>query len=250
MTIGARIRRGAAAILGVLVCAGCSAWPTIVHGQIGQRLTLQASQTAHVDGTPFGIELKRTGIRTREGTGDHEPFCELAVNTNGVERRVAMTPGETTTMSGFVIEIRTVTPDPIGTVELTVKPEIASTPQTPDDQTDSPETKRAVDYLESNGWKTPTHLAADPMEIPDKLTNPPWVHYAAASEDVGLHLEDYAGKKVTLEKFLIGKTKKGDDVFAFVAVEGDQVAGAWISTTAPVAPGIAPINTRLEKLNW
>ena len=83
-------------------------------------------------------------------------------------------------------------------------------------------------------------------EIPKKLVGIPDLHYQKASLDAGLDLSPFRGQTVQLRSFLLKErgAEYGAKIFAHIAVKDGRAIGAWLSTDAPVAPGIASLKSK------
>lgn len=112
-----------------------------------------------------------------------------------------------------------------------------------------PPASAARTLMASYGWHP---LAVDPqhikLDVPKGLGGPAFTHYETASEQLGMSLADAQGLTVDLQRFTMQeKTKEGQSIYAFLAVKNQRIIGAWVSSDAPVAPGIVPLN---GKVTW
>ncbi|MCA9781319.1 MAG: DUF4830 domain-containing protein [Candidatus Eremiobacteraeota bacterium] len=100
--------------------------------------------------------------------------------------------------------------------------------------------------LDKWGWKVEAETGSGPLEIPKKLTGLPFYHYQAASREAGLDLSPFGGQEAKLRTFLLTErgAEYGAKIFAHIAVKDGRVIGAWLSTDAPVAPGIASLKSK------
>ena len=92
-------------------------------------------------------------------------------------------------------------------------------------------------------WDIESETGSEPYEVPKKLVGIPELHYQKASLDAGLDLSPFCGQKVQLRSFLLKErgAEEGYKIFAHIAVKDGRAVGAWLSTDAPVAPGIASL---------
>lgn len=95
-------------------------------------------------------------------------------------------------------------------------------------------------------WPIESENESMTMSVPKKLVGIPELHYQNASLDVGLDLSKAAGKEVRLRKFVLKERggESGAKVFAHIALYDGKVVGAWLSTDAPIAPGIVSLRSR------
>lgn len=109
----------------------------------------------------------------------------------------------------------------------------------------------ALALIQQYGWSVDGKPTVTAMEVPDSLTGLPFTHYQSASEGIGLDLTPARGKRISLQRYtLTRRTKSGDRLFAHVALLEGRIVGAWLSTDAPVAPGISPLSDRKMGANW
>lgn len=95
-------------------------------------------------------------------------------------------------------------------------------------------------------WEIESETGSGPYEIPKKLVGIPDLHYQKASLDAGLDLSPFRGQTVQLRSFLLKErgAEYGAKIFAHIAVKDGRAIGAWLSTDAPVAPGIASLKSK------
>tara|TARA_Y100000815_G_C13089130_1_gene404974 strand:- start:206 stop:604 length:399 start_codon:yes stop_codon:yes gene_type:complete len=95
-------------------------------------------------------------------------------------------------------------------------------------------------------WDVESETGSAPYEVPMKLIGIPDLHYQKASMDAGLDLSPFCGQKVQLRSFLLKErgAEHGAKIFAHVAVKDGRAIGAWLSTDAPIAPGIASLKSK------
>ena len=65
-----------------------------------------------------------------------------------------------------------------------------------------------------------------------------------ASRGIGLDLTPVAGKEVRLVRYTLSRRSHGSNahLFGHVVFRGSTIVGAWLSTDAPIAPGIVALD--------
>ena len=108
--------------------------------------------------------------------------------------------------------------------------------------------------LSRYGW-TPTgepRVSAIPLPAAEDMGpgggQANFVHYLAASREVGLDFTRFAGRTLDLQTFELARDEaQGRIVRAHLLVAEGQVVGGWLSVE-PEAPGIYPLDTPREEL--
>jgi hypothetical protein len=109
----------------------------------------------------------------------------------------------------------------------------------------------AVALIQKYGWSVEGQPTVTVMDVPESLTGLPFTHYQSASESIGFDLTPAQGMRLSLQRYTLTKrTKSGAHLFAHVALLEGRIVGAWLSTDAPVAPGISPLSDRKMGSNW
>lgn len=100
--------------------------------------------------------------------------------------------------------------------------------------------------LKQHGWGVERQKASVQLELPDKFGGLPFFHYQKASQAIGLDLTPGSGKTVTLHQYLLTERSRQEKyaLYAHVALLKGRVIGAWLSTEAPIAPGIGALNDK------
>ena len=97
--------------------------------------------------------------------------------------------------------------------------------------------------LKKYGHQLEGQARVQPLEVPSPLGGPAFTHYQSCSQQVGLSLEPYQGKKIELLKCTLQKrSRQGYKLFAWLAYQNDRLVGAWLSTEAPIAPGLGSLD--------
>lgn len=96
------------------------------------------------------------------------------------------------------------------------------------------------------GWVCETSTVEMALALSPDLSSNPEVFYQQASEAVGLDLRPLAGQEITVVRYQLSRRTAVSQVpiYAHVAFHKKGIVGAWLSTAAPIAPGIAPIDER------
>lgn len=117
--------------------------------------------------------------------------------------------------------------------------------------TRAPRFESAAALLKPYDWEPEGEATLLKFEIPKEFNGIPFLHYQHASEAIGLDLRQAAGKTLELRKQpLTARTARSDSrIYAYLAVDEGRLVGAWLASDAPVAPGIAPLNSRVP-LKW
>ncbi len=109
----------------------------------------------------------------------------------------------------------------------------------------------SVALVRKYGWEIVGKPTVIHMDVPENLNGLPFHHYQSASKAIGLDLTPAQGKKIALTTYtLTRKTKSGANLYAHVAMLNKKIVGAWLSTDAPVAPGIQPLSDKKMGSNW
>lgn len=95
------------------------------------------------------------------------------------------------------------------------------------------------------GWTCETSTVEMVFPLPESLTGMPEVFYQSACKQIGLDLTPAAGKETTLVRYTLSRRSKSSNsvIYAHVAFYKGEIIGAWLSTDAPIAPGIAPLDS-------
>lgn len=96
------------------------------------------------------------------------------------------------------------------------------------------------------GWICESSTVEMVYPVPPTLTGQPECFYQSASLEIGLDLTSAAGKEVSLVRYTLSKrsAETNSQIFAHVAFFKGGIVGAWLSTDAPIAPGIASLDNR------
>ena len=106
----------------------------------------------------------------------------------------------------------------------------------------------ALELVREHGWKPRGAAQETAYEVPQP-GGLPFVNLQSASSDIGLDLTPVAGRTLRQKKFVVGKTRSGYTLFAFVVLDGKRPVGAWIGTDGPAAPGIWSLDTSESELS-
>ena len=104
----------------------------------------------------------------------------------------------------------------------------------------------AISLLRSAGWEVEAESEGSTIELPKSFGGIPYLHYHKASAKAGLDLEKGKGQRVKMRRFLLTQRSERTQskLFAHIALLQGTVIGAWLSTDAPVAPGIWSVKDR------
>lgn len=95
-------------------------------------------------------------------------------------------------------------------------------------------------------WTVEAEQGSSSLNISKKANGNPETFYQAASQRIGFDLRKVSGQELTVRSFLLkerGK-KEGSEIYAHIAEHAGKVVGAWLSTNAPIAPGISSLGDR------
>lgn len=98
--------------------------------------------------------------------------------------------------------------------------------------------------LSRYGWTSESGTVEMAYTVADSLTGQPEALYQAASQKIGLDLGAGAGREVKIVRYTLSRrsAESRSSIFAQVAFYRSKIIGAWLSTDAPVAPGIAALD--------
>jgi hypothetical protein len=100
--------------------------------------------------------------------------------------------------------------------------------------------------LSHYGWTCESSTVEMAYTVSENLAGMPEVFYQTASQEIGLDLRPAAGKEVTIVRYTLSRrsTETNSQIYAHVAFYKSQIIGAWLSTDAPIAPGIVSLDSR------
>lgn len=98
--------------------------------------------------------------------------------------------------------------------------------------------------LSHYGWTCESGTVEMAFSVSDSLNGNPETFYQSASKKIGLDLSPARGQDVTLVRYTLSRRSKESHsaIFAHLAFFKGKIVGAWLSTDAPIAPGIAPLD--------
>lgn len=98
--------------------------------------------------------------------------------------------------------------------------------------------------LSRYGWVCESNTVEMTYTVPGSLNGNPEQFYQSASRQIGLDLAPAVGKEIALVRYTLNKRSKETNslIFAHVAFAKGTIIGAWLSTDAPIAPGIAALS--------
>lgn len=94
------------------------------------------------------------------------------------------------------------------------------------------------------GWTCQSSTVEMSLSLSQSLAGNPESHYQSASQAIGLDLRGAAGQEVTLIRYSLSQRSQESNsaLYAHVAFHKGHIIGAWLSTDAPIAPGIASLD--------
>lgn len=98
--------------------------------------------------------------------------------------------------------------------------------------------------LSRYGWTSESGTVEMTYTVADTLVGQPEGLYQAASQKIGLDLSVAAGREVKIVRYTLSRrsTETHSALFAQVAFYRSKIIGAWLSTDAPIAPGISSLD--------
>lgn len=96
------------------------------------------------------------------------------------------------------------------------------------------------------GWVCETNTVEMAYTVPESLRASPQNLYQSASREIGLDLAPAAGKEIIVVRYTLSRRSNATNslLFAQVAFDKGRIIGAWLSTDAPIAPGIASLDEK------
>jgi hypothetical protein len=96
------------------------------------------------------------------------------------------------------------------------------------------------------GWTSESGTVEMAYTLSESLTGNPETFYQSASKEIRLDLSPAAGQEITLVRYTLSRRSKETNsaIYAHVAFFKKEIIGAWLSTDAPIAPGISSLDNR------
>jgi hypothetical protein len=96
------------------------------------------------------------------------------------------------------------------------------------------------------GWTCESGTVEMGLPLSESLTGNPETFYQSASKAIGLDLSPAAGQEVTVVRYTLSRRSHDSraQIFAHIAFHKNKIIGAWLSTDAPIAPGISSLDNR------
>lgn len=101
------------------------------------------------------------------------------------------------------------------------------------------------EFLETYNWSVEKELVETKIQLSEKEGMPD-LFYRRASSQIGLDMKVTGTQTLRVRKFLLKERGQVDksEVYAHLAVSQGRVFGAWLSTNAPIAPGIFSLDDK------
>ncbi len=98
--------------------------------------------------------------------------------------------------------------------------------------------------LSRYGWTSESGTVEMAYTVGESLMGQPESLYQAASQKVGLDLSVAVGREVKIVRYTLSRrsSETHSAIFAQVAFYRSKIIGAWLSTDAPIAPGVAALD--------
>lgn len=98
--------------------------------------------------------------------------------------------------------------------------------------------------LSHYGWTCESGTVEMALSLSDSLNGNPETFYQSASRRIGLDLSAAKGQEVALVRYTLSRRSKESQaaIFAHIAFFKGKIIGAWLSTDADIAPGIAALD--------
>jgi hypothetical protein len=108
----------------------------------------------------------------------------------------------------------------------------------------APDQEAGRKLLAHYGWTCGSSTVEMALSLPDSLAGDPQAFYQAASKKIGLDLSPAEGQEIALVRYTLSRrsAQSSSQLYAQVAFYKSRIIGAWLSTDAPIAPGIAPLD--------
>lgn len=211
--------------------------------KVGEEFTLKPKEAITIEGAGIKITLDEVGREWLVNNGGERPYCKISIVHKSSEIKVSVRFGNPAEINGY--EVRLVKANPFSNSNATF---IVNTKAEKTSKVETDSTKVAVvKFLSKYELKAEDDAKETEIKIPDKLSSPPFVHYQLASQSVDLDLTPFTGKTLILLTYTLkGKAANGSKFFAHLVLNAESIVGAWLSTNAPVAPGITSVTRKLD----
>lgn len=211
--------------------------------KLDEEFTLKPKEAVTIEGAGIKITLDEVGREWLANNGGERPYCKVSITHKSNAINASLRFGKPAEINGY--EIRLVKANPFGSGDATFvvskKTEKASQGEKNSDE------DRVIKFLAKYNLKTEDEPKESEMKIPDKLSSPPFVHYQLASQSIDLDLNPFTGKTLKFLTYTLkGKATDGSKFFVHLVVNDESIVGAWLSTNAPVAPGITSVKRKLD----
>ena len=206
--------------------------------KIGEEFTLKPKESVSLSDAGIKITLNQVGREWLANNGGERPYCEISIAYNGNETKASVRFRSPVTIGDY--EVKLVKANPFGNTDATFVVNKRAK--------ENIRKENALKFLAKYEIKVEDEVKESTITFPAGLNSPPYVHYKLASETIGLDLNNCKNLTLALLTFTLkGKTGDGSRYFAHIVFnEKNEIAGAWLSTNAPVAPGINAITRKLN----
>lgn len=175
--------------------------------------------------SPPGTTIKVLSLQTKKG-------ARFEVADPGGKRIVPLTIGQQYAMGDYILKLIDVVK--LSQFSVVYAPPVAS----------------ARTLITSHGWHQSSAPKVWKDAVPKPLGGPAWSNYERASAALGFDLAMAAGQPIEMRRYTVDeKTRTGQAVYAYMAIFKGRIVGTWMSSEAPVAPGIVPLDSKAA-LKW
>ncbi|GEM_PF-3292082 len=235
-------------VMFLFVCVSCASGK---EAKVGEEFTLKSKESVSIKETGIDITLDEIGREWLANGKGESVYCRVTVKNKSGATKSTMGFGRPVFIGEYAVQLVRANPFGNGDATFVVKEkkdvQIADNKQ----EENSPQNKTATAFLSKYNLTIESQYKESTITFPKTLTGLPYTHYQSASSAAGFDLSPYKEKTLVLQTYkLKEKTKRGSNLFAHLVFDKGKVVGVWMSTDAPVAPGIVSIKTKPSDLSW
>jgi len=235
-------------LISLFACTSCASGK---EAKIGEEFTLKSKESISVKDAEIKITLNEIG-REWLANGGERAFCSITIKHKNTETKSSISVGKPVIVGDYAVQMFRANPFGNGDATFIVrqKKDVQSS-DTNQAEENTPKNKAAIEFLANYKLTVEIKYKESSITFPETLTGLPFTHYQSASSSAGFDLSPYKKKTLALLSFKLNeKTKRGSALFAHLVFDKEKVVGAWMTTDAPVAPGIVSIKTKPSDLSW